>query len=48
MDDFELEKCDCGRSYCEFFAAGYGEYGTSFSREELENMQKEITKALAL
>lgn len=38
----DMYKCDCGRSYCEFFAPGLGDWGSSFSRQELEALQNKL------
>lgn len=39
-----LEPCDCGRPWCQFFGAGIGEYGQSFSREEIEDLLEGMPK----
>lgn len=37
MDDLTfIRKCNCNRSWCQYFAPGAGEEGLSFSFEELE------------
>ena len=41
-----LKKCDCGRAGCEYFAAGEDEWGTSYSREELEIIRDKINSVL--
>ena len=43
-DLLELEKCNCGREYCQFFSAGMGESGSSFSRKELLKIRRELPK----
>jgi hypothetical protein len=31
-----IRPCDCLRPYCQFFGGGFGEYGMSFSRTDIE------------
>lgn len=35
-----IHPCDCGKFGCDFFGPGFGEYGESFSRKELEEFLK--------
>lgn len=45
IDDLlTLKKCDCGRSYCDFFAGGVGEYGQSFSKKEVIEMLGRVSE----
>ena len=48
MDDIEgllsLEKCYCGRAYCDYFAGGYGDNGASFSSEDIRKLKKIVKK----
>lgn len=53
--DLDLEYCDCGRSYCQFFNGAEGERGTSYTIEEVQEylkslpaIQKHLEKELAL
>ena len=53
--DLDLEYCDCGRSYCQFFNGAEGETGTSYTIEEVQEylkslpaIQKHLEKELAL
>lgn len=34
--DKNLEYCDCGRYYCQFFNGSEGERGTSYSLKEVQ------------
>jgi len=43
-----LHKCDCGREWCNFFAPGVGEYGASYSREQVEYLLKELDETEGL
>ncbi len=42
-DILDTKKCNCGRSYCEFFNPGLGEWGSSVPRYKLENALEELT-----
>lgn len=33
-----IQKCNCHRSYCDFFSGAIGEYGSSFGRGDLEEI----------
>ncbi len=48
MDDIKeflsLDKCDCGRSWCDYFAPGVGEYGVSYSKEDVKEMLEDAKK----
>jgi len=51
MDDLKelltIDKCNCGREYCDFFGGGVGDNGSSFSKEEIEEMVKILPKVTA-
>lgn len=38
----DLRVCDCGREYCQFFSAGEGEWGSSYSRGTVESILKHL------
>ncbi len=47
MSEFQgIEKCSCPRKSCGYFAPLYGEYGSSFTENELKEIVEEITTAL--
>lgn len=37
-----ITRCHCGRPYCDFFGNGIGEYGKSFSREQIKEMLEDL------
>lgn len=45
MEEYlSIKGCNCGRSYCDFFGAGIGERGQSFSRKDVEEMLRDSRK----
>lgn len=48
MDELEslldLEACDCGREWCQFFNPAEGEWGASHSRKYVEGVLKDLPK----
>ena len=33
-----IQKCNCGRSYCQFFGGGVNNNGTSFSTQKIQEI----------
>lgn len=40
--DLNLECCYCGREYCDFFNGAVGDYGESYSIQDVEEYLKEL------
>ena len=40
----DIEYCDCGRTYCQFFDPSEGEYGSSYSIAEVEEYLTRLPK----
>lgn len=40
--DLDLEYCDCGQSYCQFFNGAEGDRGTSYTVEEVKDYLEKL------
>lgn len=43
-DMLTIEKCYCGRPWCNYFSGAIGESGTSFSEKEIKEMLENIER----
>jgi len=41
-----IHKCDCMRPWCDYFAPGVGENGTSFSKKETKELLRDAKKLI--
>lgn len=44
IDLLDIEFCNCGRPYCDFFNASEGENGVSYSVESVKQLLKDLPK----